>query len=58
MTWIDRPEIRIARRDSRLTAELRGGDVLGYDPHEVLREPGATEIVCPTIDHIVAAAGW
>ncbi len=58
MAWIDRPEIRIARRDGHFTAELRGGDVLRYDPHEVVRESGATEIVCPTIDHIIAAAGW
>jgi hypothetical protein len=58
MTWIDRPVIRIARQQGRLTAELRGGEVFRYDPHEVVREPGATESVCPTIDHIVAAAGW
>ena len=58
MTWIDRPEIRIARRDGRLTAALRNGEVFRYDAHEVLRESGATEMVCPTIDHLVAAAGW
>jgi hypothetical protein len=58
MTWIDRPEIRIARQEGRFAAELRGGEVLRYDPLEVVREPRATEIVCPTIDHIVAAAGW
>lgn len=58
MTWIDRPEISIAKRDGRLTARLRGGDTLRYDPLEVMREPGATENVCPTIDHIAAAAGW
>ncbi len=58
MTWIDRPEIRIARRDGRLTAELRGGEVFRYEPHDVRRESGATEMVCPTIDHLVAAAGW
>ncbi len=58
MTWIDRPEIHIAKREGRLTARLRDGEVFRYDPHEVVREPGATESVCPTIDHIVAAAGW
>ena len=58
MTWIDRPEIRIARRDGHLTAELRGGDVLRYETFEVPVEAGAMESVCPTIDHIVAAAGW
>ncbi len=35
MTWIDRPEIRIARREGRLTAELRGGEMFRYDPHEI-----------------------
>ena len=58
MSWIDRPEIRIATRDGRLTAELRGGEVFRYEAHEVQRESGVTEIVCPTIDHIIAAAGW
>ncbi len=58
MTWIDRPEIRVARQDGRLTAELRGGDVLHYDAHEVVRESGVTESICPTHDHIIAAAGW
>ena len=58
MTWIDRPEIRIARQDGRLTAELRGGDLLGYKAVEANRESGGTEIVCPTVDHIIAAAGW
>ena len=58
MTWIDRPEIRIARQGSRLTAETRGGEVLRYEDYDVVREPGATKSVCPTIVHIVAAAGW
>ncbi len=58
MTWIDRPEVRFARRDGRLTAELRGGDLLRYETVEVVREPGAIENVCPTIDHLIAAAGW
>ena len=58
MTWIDRPEIRIDRREGRLAAELRGGDVLRYDTIEVAGESGALETVCPTIDHIIAAAGW
>ena len=58
MTWIDRPEIRIARKQDRLTAETRGGEVLRYDNYDVEREPGAMESICPTIDHIVAAAGW
>ena len=58
MTWIDRPRIHIARRDGRLTAELRGGEVFRYEAHDVPRERGAVESVCPTIDHIIAAAGW
>ena len=58
MTWIDRPEIFITKQEGRLTAELRGGEVFRYDPHEVVREPGTTESICPTIDHIVAAAGY
>lgn len=58
MTWIDRPEVRIARREGRLTAELRGGDRFRYDSHEVAREGGEAERVCPTLDHVVAAAGW
>ena len=58
MTWIDRPEISIARRDGRLTAKLRNGEAFRYDTHEVLLESGATEMVCPTIDHLAAAAGW
>ncbi len=58
MSWIDRPEIRFARLDGRLTAELRGGEKFRYEPHEVLRGPGVTESICPTLDHIIAAAGW
>ena len=58
MTWIDRPEVRITRQGGRLTAELRGGEVFRYEAHEVVREPGVTESVCPTLDHIIAAAGW
>ena len=58
MTWIDRPEISIARRDGRFTAELRNGEAFRYDTYEVRRESGTTEMVCPTIDHLVAAAGW
>ena len=58
MTWIDRPEINIDRREGRLTAESRGGDVFRYDAIEVASGPGTTETVCPTTDHIIAAAGW
>ncbi len=58
MSWIDRPEVRITRQGGRLTAETRGGEVLRYDDYEVVREPGVKESVCPTIDHIVTAAGW
>ncbi len=58
MTWTYKPEIRIARRDGRLTADLPGGEVLRYDPHEVAPESGPPESICSTLDHIVAAAGW
>ena len=58
MTWIDRAEVRIARREGRLTAALRGGEVFRYEAHAVVRESGVTQNVCPTIDHIIAAAGW
>jgi len=58
MTWIDHPEIRFARRDGRLTAELRGGDLQRYETVEVVRETGTTVSVCPTIDHLISAAGW
>ncbi len=58
MTWIDRPEVRISRQGGRLTAETRGDEMLRYDSYEVVRELGATESICPTLDHIIAAAGW
>jgi len=58
MTWIDRPEIRIDRREGRLVAELRGGDLFRYDTLEVATESGSVKTVCPTLDHIIAAAGW
>ncbi len=58
MTWIDRPRVHITRQDGRLTASLRNAEAFRYEAHEVEREPGAMEDVCPTIDHIIAAAGW
>jgi hypothetical protein len=58
MTWIDRAEVRISTQQGRQTAELRGGKVLRYEPVEVPREEGGTTRVCPTVDHLVAAAGW
>jgi hypothetical protein len=58
MTWIDRPEVFIARREGRLTAALRNGETFRYDAYEAVRESGAAVRVCPTIDHLVAAAGW
>jgi hypothetical protein len=58
MTWIDRAEVRIAKRKDRRTAELRGGEVFRYQAVEAVREPGVTERVCPTLDHLIAAAGW
>ena len=58
MTWIDRPEVHLAKNEGRLTAEIRGGETLRYEPYQWEREPGLTEGICPTIDHIIAAAGW
>ena len=58
MTWIDRPTVRISRQGGRLTAILRNADEHRYEAHEVERESGAMEAVCPTVDHIIAAAGW
>jgi hypothetical protein len=57
MAWIDRPEVQITHRDGRLTAELRNGDIMPYEAYELPRE-GSTETICPTVDHIIAAAGW
>jgi hypothetical protein len=57
MTWIDRPEVRLSRREGQLTAELRNGDVMPYESYEFPRD-GSTESICPTLDHIIAAAGW
>jgi len=58
MTWIDHPEVRLSTQEGRLTAETRGGDVLRYEAYELEREPGVKETLCPTVEHIIAAAGW
>jgi hypothetical protein len=58
MTWIDRPEVQLSTQDGQLTAETRDGNLLRYKSYEWEREPGAMETICPTIDHIIAAAGW